>query len=139
MEPGYFEKLLSIVAPEKCQNWEDVMSDLNNKILPGMAHWQSNNCHAYFPSQTSATAIIIGDMIASGFGTVSFIQVSAKSSEFSKAIEFIPSSCYGTRGHCNWLVSKTSWFTKMLTKFIQTIWRWLFYRELLVNQCEWIL
>lgn len=65
------------------------MSDLNDKILPGMTRWQSNNFHAYYPSQTS-TSSIIGDLIANGFGTVSFSWVSAKWSELSIAMYTIP-------------------------------------------------
>lgn len=75
VKPGYLQKLLPIEAPEKSENWKDVMSDLNDQILPGMTHWQSNHFHAYYPSQTSASSII-GDMIANGFGTVSFSWVS---------------------------------------------------------------
>lgn len=61
--------------PEKCENWKNVMTDFNEQIMPGMTHWQSNNFHAYYPSQTSYPSII-GDMIANGLGTVSFSWVS---------------------------------------------------------------
>lgn len=75
VEPGYLHNLLPSKVPEKSEDWKDVMKDLNDKILPGMTHWQSNNFHAYFPSQTSYPSIV-GDMIANGLGTVSFSWVS---------------------------------------------------------------
>lgn len=75
VEPGYLHELLPTKMPEKSENWKDVMQDLNSQILPGMTHWQSNNFHAYFPSQTSYPSIV-GDMIANGLGTVSFSWVS---------------------------------------------------------------
>lgn len=75
VEPGYLHNLLPSKVPEQSEDWKDVMKDLNDKILPGMTHWQSNNFHAYFPSQTSYPSIV-GDMIANGLGTVSFSWVS---------------------------------------------------------------
>lgn len=71
VEPGFLQKQLPNEAPEKSEDWKTVMEDLNDKIMPGITHWQSNNFHAYYPSQTSAPSII-GDMIANGLGIVSF-------------------------------------------------------------------
>lgn len=53
VEPGYLHDLLPTKIPEKSESWKDVMEDLNSQILPGLTHWQSNNFHAYFLSQTS--------------------------------------------------------------------------------------
>lgn len=57
--------------PEEPENWKDVMEDLNEKIMPGITHWQSPHFHAYYPSQLSYPSIV-GDMIANGLGTVNF-------------------------------------------------------------------
>lgn len=95
VEPGYLQNLLPMGVPEKCEKWKDVMSDLIDKILPRITHWQSNNFHAYYPSRSKYQINnrrcwrIIGDMIANGFGTVSFSWVSSKSSELSIAIHSI--------------------------------------------------
>lgn len=75
VEPGYLHNLLPTEIPERSEQWKDVMTDLNKQIMPGMTHWQSNNFHAYYPSQTSYPSIV-GDMIANGLGTVSFSWVS---------------------------------------------------------------
>ncbi|XP_031628133.1 3,4-dihydroxyphenylacetaldehyde synthase 2-like [Contarinia nasturtii] len=71
VEPGYLHNLLPSGMPEKSESWKNVMKDLNDKILPGITHWQSPNFHAYYPSQSSYPSIV-GDMIANGLGTVSF-------------------------------------------------------------------
>lgn len=71
VEPGYLHNLLPTVVPEQPENWQDVMEDLNDKIMPGITHWQSPHFHAYYPSQLSYPSIV-GDMIANGLGTVNF-------------------------------------------------------------------
>lgn len=71
VEPGYLHKLLPTEVPEQSEHWTDVMKDLDRVIMPGITHWQSPNFHAYYPTQFSYPAII-GDLIASGFGTVNF-------------------------------------------------------------------
>lgn len=75
VEPGYLHPLLPTEVPEKPEDWKDVMKDINDKIMPGMTHWQSPNFHAYYPTQTSYPSIV-GDIIAHGFGTVGFSWVS---------------------------------------------------------------
>lgn len=80
VEPGYLHSLIPNEVPEQSESWKDVMKDMNNKILPGMTHWQSNHFHAYFPSQSSYPSIV-GDMIANGLGTVSFSWVSYRSAQ----------------------------------------------------------
>lgn len=75
VEPGYLHTLLPDEVPEEPESWKDVMKDINDKIMPGMTHWQSPNFHAYYPTQTSY-ASIVGEMIAAGFGIVGFSWVS---------------------------------------------------------------
>lgn len=53
VEPGYLQDLLPMTAPEKPENWKDVMKDFLKQILPGITHWQSNHFHAYYPNQAS--------------------------------------------------------------------------------------
>merc|ERR1711872_136458 len=38
--PGYLRPLLPATAPENPEPWEDVMQDVEDKILTGMTHWQ---------------------------------------------------------------------------------------------------
>lgn len=75
VEPGYLHNLIPNEVPEEPESWKDVMKDVNEKIMPGMTHWQSPNFHAYYPTQTSYPAIV-SEMICSGFGIVGFSWVS---------------------------------------------------------------
>merc|ERR1712042_295841 len=38
--PGYLRPLLPATAPENPEPWEDMMHDVEEKILTGMTHWQ---------------------------------------------------------------------------------------------------
>ena len=40
VEPGYLEAALPAAAPEDPESWPDIMKDVEEKIMPGMTHWQ---------------------------------------------------------------------------------------------------
>ncbi|MFW5831225.1 MAG: pyridoxal-dependent decarboxylase, partial [Prolixibacteraceae bacterium] len=46
--------------------------DINEKIMPGITHWQSPNFFAYFPANTSFPSIL-GDLASSGLGVQGMI------------------------------------------------------------------
>lgn len=60
--PGYLRELLPSEAPQKPDNWDDVMNDVETKIMPGITHWQHPRFHAYFPAGTCYPAIL-GNML----------------------------------------------------------------------------
>lgn len=37
IEPGYLKKLVPLEAPEKGEDWDDIMKDVENKIMPGVS------------------------------------------------------------------------------------------------------
>lgn len=39
--PGYLRPLIPENAPEKPDNWTDVMADIERVIMPGVTHWHS--------------------------------------------------------------------------------------------------
>jgi len=47
------------------------MEDVENKIMPGVTHWQHPRFHAYFPSGNSFPSIL-GDMLSDGIGCIGF-------------------------------------------------------------------
>lgn len=71
IEPGYLSKLISLTAPKSGENWNDIMNDVENKIMPGITHWQHPGFHAYFPAGNSYPSIL-GDMLSSGLGIIGF-------------------------------------------------------------------
>ncbi|XP_071500096.1 aromatic-L-amino-acid decarboxylase-like [Diadema antillarum] len=69
--PGYLRKMLPEEAPVKGEDWEDVMSDVHSKIMPGVTHWQHPRFHAYFPAGNSYPSIL-ADMLSDAIGCVGF-------------------------------------------------------------------
>lgn len=71
VEPGYLRELLPEEAPFDPEPWEDIMADVETKIMPGVTHWQHPRFHAYFPSGNSYPSIL-GDMLSDGIGCIGF-------------------------------------------------------------------
>lgn len=51
-------------APDKPDNFEEVMKDFDEIIMPGITHWQSPKFFAYFPSNTSEPSILAEMLIS---------------------------------------------------------------------------
>ncbi|XP_065338655.1 aromatic-L-amino-acid decarboxylase-like [Cloeon dipterum] len=71
IEPGYLRPLLPSTAPLKPESWSDIMADVEEKIMPGVTHWQHPRFHAYFPSGNSFPSIL-GDMLSDAIGCIGF-------------------------------------------------------------------
>ncbi|CAH0557845.1 unnamed protein product [Brassicogethes aeneus] len=71
VEPGYLRPLIPETAPEKPDNWEDVMSDIEKVIMPGVTHWHSPRFHAYFPTANSYPAIV-ADILSGAIACIGF-------------------------------------------------------------------
>src|SRR5438309_10534496 len=67
VKPGDMRKSLPQQPPAKGEPIEAVLRDVEEKILPGITHWQSPNFYAYFPSNNSGPSIL-GDLLSSGLG-----------------------------------------------------------------------
>lgn len=72
VKPGDIKSTLPLHPPLKGESMDDMMSDVDQKILPGITHWQSPGFFAYFPANTSFPAIL-GDLISSGLGVQGMI------------------------------------------------------------------
>ncbi|KAK7982009.1 Aromatic-L-amino-acid decarboxylase [Apiospora saccharicola] len=71
VEPGYLRKLLPDHAPEDGEAWSDIQKDVEDKIVPGLTHWQSPNFLAWFPSSSSFPAML-GEMYSTAFTGAAF-------------------------------------------------------------------
>ncbi|CAL0309800.1 unnamed protein product [Lupinus luteus] len=71
VQPGYLGKLLPDSAPDHPEPLQHVLSDVQEKILPGVTHWQSPNFFAYFPSNSSIAGFL-GEMLSAGLNIVGF-------------------------------------------------------------------
>src|SRR5438270_2994525 len=67
VKPGEIYKSLPSSAPRQAESFDAILKDLEEKILPGITHWQSPHFHAYFPANSSPAAVL-GDLLSSGLG-----------------------------------------------------------------------
>ncbi len=66
-KPGELRAALPEEPPETGEDFEAVMRDLDELILPGITHWQSPNFFAYFPANASGPSIL-GELLSAGLG-----------------------------------------------------------------------
>ena len=71
IEPGYLSHLIPASPPHDPEPWEDIMKDVEDKIMVGMTHWQHPRFHAYFPAGNSFPSIL-ADMLSGAIGCVGF-------------------------------------------------------------------
>ncbi len=62
--PGDVLNQLPPSPPETGEPFDDIMSDVDNVIMPGITHWQHPSFHAYFPANTSPPSIL-AEMVVS--------------------------------------------------------------------------
>lgn len=67
VHPGEISHQLPLNPPSESESMDQIMSDVNSIIMPGITHWQSPNFFAYFPANTSGPSIL-GDLLSSGLG-----------------------------------------------------------------------
>ena len=66
VKPGDIKAKLPQLPPQKSESFEQIISDLDNIILPGITHWQHPKFMAYFASTASGPGIL-ADLISSTF------------------------------------------------------------------------
>lgn len=71
VEPGYLRPLLPDEAPLDGEPWDVIMKDVEDKIMPGVTHWNHPRFHAYFPSGNSYPSIL-GDMLSDAISCIGF-------------------------------------------------------------------
>ena len=62
--PGDVFSKIPDKPPLKSESFEQLMSDLDTIIMPGISHWQSPNFYAYFPANVSPPSILAEMIIA---------------------------------------------------------------------------
>ncbi len=67
VKPGEIRSSLPASAPQKREPFAALLKDIEEKILPGITHWQSPNFYAFFPGNGSGPGIL-GDLLSSGLG-----------------------------------------------------------------------
>ncbi|MCL1821431.1 MAG: pyridoxal-dependent decarboxylase, partial [Prolixibacteraceae bacterium] len=54
-------------APQKGEDVENILKDLDSVIMPGITHWQHPSFHAYFPANSSCESLL-GEMVTAAIG-----------------------------------------------------------------------
>ena len=67
LAPGEVRKGLPDTPPRRGESFTQILRDVDEKIMPGITHWQSPNFHAFFPANTSGPAIL-GELLSAGLG-----------------------------------------------------------------------
>ena len=67
VQPGQVRASLPPNAPSRGEEFDAILRDVQELIVPGITHWQSPNFYAYFPCNASGPAIL-GDLLSSGLG-----------------------------------------------------------------------
>jgi len=67
VSPGEIRAGLPAEPPETGEDFGAILADLDEKILPGITHWQHPSFFAFFPANATGPAIL-GDLLASGLG-----------------------------------------------------------------------
>jgi aromatic-L-amino-acid/L-tryptophan decarboxylase len=67
VKPGEVLASLPQHPPSTGEPFENIIADLDKKILPGITHWQSPHFHAYFPGNSSPPSIV-GELLSAGIG-----------------------------------------------------------------------
>ena len=65
--PGQIRRSLPPDPPQYGGNFDMILAGVNEKIMPGITHWQSPNFFAYFPANTSEPSVL-GDLLSSALG-----------------------------------------------------------------------
>ena len=65
-EPNALKNALPTSAPEKGEDFGEIIKDVEKLILPAVTHWNHPNFHGLFSTSTSSVGVF-GDMFASAF------------------------------------------------------------------------
>jgi aromatic-L-amino-acid decarboxylase len=65
--PGWVRERLPDALPEHGEPFDALLADLDEVVLPGMAHWQHPSFFGYFPANASL-ASALGDLLSTGLG-----------------------------------------------------------------------
>ncbi|KAL8949331.1 MAG: hypothetical protein Q9222_004556 [Ikaeria aurantiellina] len=71
VSPGYLRPLLPASPPQEGEKWEDIQRDIEQKIMPGLTHWQSPNFMAFFPANATYPSIL-GELYSAAFTAPAF-------------------------------------------------------------------
>lgn len=67
VKPGEILSVLPLSAPQTGESFENIMSDFERIIMPGVTHWQSPSFFAFFPANSSYPSVL-AEMLTAALG-----------------------------------------------------------------------
>ncbi|MFT4626923.1 MAG: aromatic-L-amino-acid decarboxylase, partial [Myxococcota bacterium] len=67
LAPGQVAARLPAAAPEAPDDWEAILADLDEVVVPGLTHWQHPSFFAYYPANVSGPSVL-GELVSAGLG-----------------------------------------------------------------------
>ncbi|MFY0685536.1 MAG: aspartate aminotransferase family protein [Cyclobacteriaceae bacterium] len=100
--PGDIGNQIPSYPPEDSEVFDNLMSDLDQIIMPGITHWQHPNFHAYFSGNNSYPSII-AELLTAGLGAQCMIwetspaaaELEEKMMEWLKSLMGLPKQWHG--------------------------------------------
>eukprot|EP01097_Dermamoeba_algensis_P011333 TRINITY_DN8769_c0_g1_i1.p1 TRINITY_DN8769_c0_g1~~TRINITY_DN8769_c0_g1_i1.p1 ORF type:complete len:502 (-),score=106.83 TRINITY_DN8769_c0_g1_i1:15-1487(-) len=71
VEPGYLAKAMPSDPPLEPETAENILKEFDQKIIPGVTHWQSPKFFAFFPANNSP-ASMLGEMLSFMISCIGF-------------------------------------------------------------------
>lgn len=69
VKPGEVRAQLPTAPPSEPESFEAIFQDLDERIMPGLSHWQHPQFFGYFPAN-SELASVLGDYLSTGLGVL---------------------------------------------------------------------
>jgi len=67
VQPGDIRAQLPAAPPEGAEDWDRILADFRDIVMPGITHWNHPRFFAYFPCNHSGPAIL-GELLSAGLG-----------------------------------------------------------------------
>lgn len=86
VKPGEIKAGLPAAPPERSEDFETMFRDFQDRIMPGITHWQHPSFFAYFPANGSFPSIL-GEMLTAALGAQCMIwQTSPAAAELEERV-----------------------------------------------------
>ncbi len=72
VDPGDVKEGLQASPPQESQEMEEILSDFEDVIIPGVTHWQHPSFFAYFPANSSPPSVL-AEMLTAALGVQGMI------------------------------------------------------------------
>jgi len=86
VKPGQVREAIPQTPPQSGESMEEIFSDFQKIIIPGMTHWQHPSWFAYFPANNSPPSVL-AELLTAGMGAQCMIwQTSPAAAELEEVV-----------------------------------------------------